>query len=155
MKKCRMCSEFKDESQFNRNKSKPDGLGDKCRECMKAYRKQHYAANRHRLRQEIYAAKRDRKVYVIQQLLLYLMVHPCVDCGEADQRVLEFDHQSDKKYNVSELMDGSHSWETIKEEIDKCLVRCANCHRKKTYNTVGGYRGGWDIEGLLELGILA
>ena len=57
----------------------------------------------------------------------------CVDCGESDARVLDFDHVHGKKVgNVSDMANGSYSIDAIKKEIRKCEVRCANCHRIKT-----------------------
>ena len=57
----------------------------------------------------------------------------CVDCGQSDARVLDFDHVSGEKVgNVSDMVNGSYSIEAIKEEIRKCEVRCSNCHRIKT-----------------------
>ena len=54
----------------------------------------------------------------------------CIDCGyAAHAAALQFDHTYDnKKANVSDLIRSDYSWKTIKEEIDKCVVRCANCH---------------------------
>jgi hypothetical protein len=69
------------------------------------------------------------------QLTKYLLEHPCIDCGETDLRVLDFDHRdpSIKSYNIGRLTNGSHcSWKKILTEISKCDVRCSNCHRKKT-----------------------
>jgi hypothetical protein len=61
----------------------------------------------------------------------YLKAHPCVDCGERNPVVLEFDHLSSKKNMISALVRwGSES--RLKAEIEKCEVRCANCHRIKT-----------------------
>jgi len=61
----------------------------------------------------------------------YLLSHPCVDCGNKDVRVLEFDHVRGIKYKqVTNLLQGS--WNKIFEEIEKCEVRCANCHKIKT-----------------------
>ena len=58
----------------------------------------------------------------------------CVDCGESDPIVLEFDHICGEKiHNIADMVNQSYSIETIKNEIRKCQVRCANCHRKKTY----------------------
>lgn len=74
---------------------------------------------------------RDRNKVLV---LRYLKENPCVDCGEKDTRVLDFDHVRGKKIkNVSDMVkSGNCSWNRIKNEIDKCQVRCANCHRKKT-----------------------
>lgn len=54
----------------------------------------------------------------------------CKDCGyAAHAQALQFDHiGNDKKMNVSDMIRSDYSWETIKVEIDKCEVRCANCH---------------------------
>ena len=58
----------------------------------------------------------------------------CIDCGYAEHAVaLQFDHvNDDKKMNVSDMIRSDYSWVTIKEEIDKCEVRCSNCHAVKT-----------------------
>ena len=47
---------------------------------------------------------------------------------------MEFDHRdrATKLKEVSTLVRHAHSWGLVLREIDKCDVRCANCHRKKT-----------------------
>ena len=64
----------------------------------------------------------------------YLSKHPCVDCGEGDVVVLDFDHvKGEKVSDVSRLANvGARLWKLI-NEIDKCEVRCANCHRRVTH----------------------
>jgi len=65
----------------------------------------------------------------------HLSKHPCVDCGEPDIIVLDFDHvRGVKKKSVSTLARNCASLRTLQEEIDKCDIRCANCHRRKNYN---------------------
>lgn len=60
----------------------------------------------------------------------YLSLHPCVDCGISDIRVLDFDHiRGEKKFDVSYMVTKAYRLELIKQEISKCEVRCANCHR--------------------------
>ena len=66
-------------------------------------------------------------------LMDYLVAHPCVDCGETDPVVLEFDHVRGKKISaVTKMMYNKASLEKLKAEIAKCDVRSANCHRRKT-----------------------
>lgn len=92
--------------------------------------------------------KRNKKIYKNRAYLFrklsvkrnkgfvseYLKSHPCVDCGNPNIIVLDFDHIRGKERNVSDMVRGSMSIENIKKEIEKCEVRCANCHRIATYN---------------------
>ena len=57
----------------------------------------------------------------------------CMDCGENNHIVLDFDHLKDKKYNVSRMIHDGFSWAAIKKEIAKCEVVCAKCHRIRTH----------------------
>ena len=74
-------------------------------------------------------AKEAGKAYVAA----YFSNHPCIDCGECDPVVLDFDHvRGEKIKDVSYLVNsGCRLWR-IKAEIEKCDVRCANCHRRVT-----------------------
>lgn len=69
-----------------------------------------------------------------------LLAHPCVDCGETDPVVLEFDHRSDKSDNIGSMLRHGTSTETMEREIAKCDVRCANCHRRKTAKQFGWWK---------------
>jgi len=53
----------------------------------------------------------------------------CVDCGEKNPIVLDFDHLRDKKYNISRMIHDGFFWKAILKEISKCEVVCGNCHR--------------------------
>lgn len=64
-------------------------------------------------------------------LYQYLLKNPCVDCGESDPVVLEFDHRGDKRLMISSAVN-NYGASRLKEEIDKCEVRCSNCHKRKT-----------------------
>ena len=64
----------------------------------------------------------------------YLDTHHCVDCGNSDKRVLDFDHVRGKKeFGISKARVCGFDLERIKEEIKKCEVRCSNCHRIVTF----------------------
>lgn len=73
-------------------------------------------------------------------LAQHLLENSCVDCGESDVRCLDFDHRdgADKLNDIARLMSNAFSWTRILAEIDKCDVRCANCHRRVTVE-----RGSW------------
>lgn len=64
----------------------------------------------------------------------YLAAHPCVDCGESDTRILEFDHidPSQKEFTISRGIADGRGLKSIKAEVAKCEVRCCNCHRLRT-----------------------
>ncbi len=54
----------------------------------------------------------------------------CVDCGEDNPVVLDFDHVvGEKVMNISDMARTCYSRDTLMDEIDKCEVRCSNCHR--------------------------
>jgi hypothetical protein len=101
--------------------------------------RRHYEKNRDRViakAKEYSKLTRDRIRTFISD---YLKTNPCVDCGEANTIVLEFDHiGDDKHFNLSDAARKGVSMKKLKDEIAKCEVRCANCHRKKTYE-----RSGW------------
>ncbi len=55
----------------------------------------------------------------------------CFDCQENDRRCLECHHLRDKLFQISYLMTSGHSLEFMKQEINKCVIVCTNCHRKR------------------------
>ncbi len=103
-----------------------------CRDCFAEANARNYQANRERERARIYKYIAARRAEVGQKIIDYLREHPCVDCGERDIIVLEFDHIGDKLADVSAYAGGGRTWARVKAEIEKCEVRCANCHRRKT-----------------------
>lgn len=73
----------------------------------------------------------------------YLSKNPCVDCGFSDIRALEFDHvRGGKIRDVTRMVANASSLDRIRSEILKCEVRCANCHRIKTHETVWAEQKG-------------
>lgn len=65
----------------------------------------------------------------------YKMERGCVDCGYKNHpAALELDHVRGKKVRHVSLMS---SLPLVKEELKKCVVRCSNCHRIKTWEEKG------------------
>lgn len=103
------------------------------KEQQRAYVRQHYLDNKEAYKKRAILYKAKTTALNNQYILHYLLEHPCLDCGEADPVVLEFDHRDEKLFNISDAPNKGYSLNTIKQEIAKCDVRCANCHRRKTY----------------------
>lgn len=79
---------------------------------------------------------RRRHKAILDYLRTYKANHPCVDCGEPDPIVLDFDHVNGKKESgLARVATLGWGWEKIKKEIAKCVIRCANCHRRRTART--------------------
>jgi hypothetical protein len=83
----------------------------------------------------------QKRVRAQQFVLAYLVEHPCVDCENSDIRVLDFDHvRGEKRKGVSKMINQGFPTNTIAAEIEKCEVRCANCHRIVTAERGGFWR---------------
>jgi len=103
----------------------------------RAASRRHYEKNRDRV---IASAKKYSKLTrdrIRAFITTHLKANPCVDCGETDAIVLEFDHLKDKDFNISDAARKGVSIKKLKDEIAKCEVRCSNCHRRKTYERSG------------------
>lgn len=60
---------------------------------------------------------------------------PCLDCGgRFPSEAMDFDHRdgSTKKFEISSVMARTRSQTEVREEIAKCDLICANCHRIRT-----------------------
>jgi hypothetical protein len=147
MKRCSRCKEEKDESQFQRNRSAQDGLQDQCKACRKVTDRQTYAKRTPEQIERFREWNRQTIERNVRLVYEYLLQHPCVDCGESDPVVLEFDHvNGEKRDNVASYIRSGRSWQRVLTEIEKCEIRCANCHRRATAKRRGYKRYTWGLE---------
>lgn len=117
LKECRYCHKQYPLSDFGVAATYPNKVyrRQKCRYC---YRKtKRLLIARHR--QWIESYKQERR---------------CVKCGVADFLVLDFHHSGTdgKDFNISDFRYRA-GFKKLKEEIQKCLLLCANCHRNVHY----------------------
>lgn len=56
----------------------------------------------------------------------------CIDCGSRDLVVLEFDHLGPKHDSVMVMAWSGYGLDRLRREMDECVVRCCNCHRRRT-----------------------
>jgi hypothetical protein len=137
--RCSRCGEFKPVSTFAWRRRDQGQRDTYCRACRAAYKREHYLVNRERY---IAAATRRKAALITERmtfLVEFLRRSPCVDCGETDPLVLEFDHLGAKQFNIAAGLP-TRNWQDVLREIDKCEVVCANCHRRRTARRGGFVR---------------
>lgn len=139
MKVCSTCRRSLPLSSFNVRTASPDRRQAVCRECNAARSRRYYAENLEKHRAAVAAQVAKTRAINVERIGAYLLEHPCVDCGEGDLRVLDFDHRdgSQKSAEVMKLAKAAYSWRRVMDEIAKCDVRCRNCHAKVTYERMG------------------
>ena len=130
MKICTNCKTKKPLEDFQKRSSAKDGHTNLCKLCKRNYDNSYYKNNPKRS-EYIRNNQKMRELETNKYIIEYLLKNPCVDCGENDIVVLEFDHVRGEKRGVISVIKRS-SLKSVKKEIEKCEVRCANCHRRKT-----------------------
>jgi hypothetical protein len=137
-KRCPTCGVEKAASEFGGDRARADRLQSQCRLCKRATQVRWYEKNKARHVANVVRRRRAAEAEIIKEIISYLGSHPCVDCGETDPVVLEFDHvRGSKRNSVANLIKRGCGRETIFDEIRKCDVRCCKCHRLKTAKQFG------------------
>ncbi|NQY74486.1 MAG: hypothetical protein HRT90_06955 [Candidatus Margulisbacteria bacterium] len=116
-KKCSDCKEEKLLSEFYTQSDRKNGASS-CKQCFNKYCTQRWI---------------DRKMQAIEYKGC-----KCQDCPashpEEPYVIFDFHHLDPKEKDVSWNKLRLRSWEKIKEELDKCILLCSNCHRKRHHN---------------------
>ena len=130
-KQCTKCKTTKSVDEFPR---RGKSYSSWCKECKRAHDRYAYQNNigqGDNRRQRLYENRAAKKQEHRQIIWEYLLLHPCVDCGESDPIVLEFDHVRGIKVTEVSAMIGSNT-DKLLLEIAKCDIRCCNCHKRRT-----------------------
>ena len=95
----------------------------------KKYKKEWYQRNKKRIYYKKKKLLRKLQAYVNKKKSV-----PCADCSlQYPYYVMDFDHvRGEKKFSLAAYR--NYGRQTIKEEINKSDVVCANCHRERTHN---------------------
>lgn len=129
-KKCARCKRVKDQTEFSFRNKKKGIRHSYCKECYRNICKLHYQKNKPK-----YANRWARRREKINQIIIAAKNKPCADCGEQyPYYVMDFDHRNgdDKDFNIGSKK-YNVSMARLAEEIEKCDVICANCHRVRTF----------------------
>ena len=134
MKTCSKCKKEKSDEEFNFKNKRLKLRQCQCKECTRLLIKNHYNKNKQYYLKKAKRRNQEIKIDIVNYIQGYLSKRSCIDCGESDIAVLEFDHRnrSNKFKAVSTLIRHGYPMNIIRREITKCDVRCANCHRRKT-----------------------
>ena len=137
-KVCVTCHKDQPLTMFNKRAAAKDGLQSRCRDCSRAW----YLANRTAHLASVRRRNARHRLTVKAWIREYLSANPCVDCDEHDLRCLQFDDvdPSTKAYEISALLRHSYPLKRILLELEKCEVRCANCHSRRTAEMGGSWR---------------
>lgn len=127
MKLCSSCDKLKPTTEFYKQARMSDGLQPQCKTCANAsYTKSRQKKSEHyRLTAKSKRDERRAKYDAWKQQ------QKCCVCNENDVDCLDLHHidPAAKDIAVGQVI-RVWSWERLQREIQKCVVLCANCHRK-------------------------
>ena len=101
----------------------------------KKYEKKYYQKNKDKIKRYHNVHSKKKYKELKEWYDDYKKNLKCKICGENDYRCLDFHHIDPKlkRYEVVVAVKRRYSKKNIIEEIKKCRVLCANCHRKIHY----------------------
>lgn len=146
MKVCTVCKLEKTNNDFYFRDKATNKLHSQCKLCYSEKRRKlwkiYYYKHGSKYRENANLRNKKLKDKLRHQMMQYLSDKSCVICGVSDPRILEFDHINPKmkSFSISRAITNVLSWETILNEIEKCQVLCANCHKIKTAEENDWYR---------------
>lgn len=122
---CNKCKKDKDEAEFPFKNKETGKRSTICKECQREYKLRYYYSNK----QSHYDRNKRTEAKIREFYENYKATHPCIVCGESAPECIDFHHLRDKVDVLAHMVKGG-SLRKLKEELDKCVPLCANCHRK-------------------------
>ena len=121
---------------------------EKWKEYQRTYHRSWHQRNREKRLARIY----ERKAAIYEYVQNMKSQLSCVNCGERHPATLQFHHlnSEDKVFNISTAARRGTSLNRIKQEMQKCIVLCANCHFIRHYNMQNKNQVSPGIAGELE-----
>jgi hypothetical protein len=133
-KRCSKCGEEKSADAFSTHARTADLLQPYCKGCMSKINRARYVAKRFaRLTDE--EKKQMRRQHVNMTVLgEFLRRHPC-ECSESHPSVLLLVLKTTgREFPILDKLK-KITTESLEATLDRCVVRCANCHRRATSET--------------------
>lgn len=131
MKTCTTCKEVKPVTEFHKDARSASGYCHECKICRnrrtREHHRRHYIENKEAWKASVQRCKSSRR----DRFNEWKATLVCSQCGENSTCCLDFHHldPSLKEIGIARALD-HWAWSRLMAEVDKCVVLCANCHRK-------------------------
>ena len=129
MKLCSKCGETKPFADFYKSNTKPTGYQSQCKVCGSTTSREHYNKSSPDWKKDKVAKTAEMRKINRAYLSEVKKLNPCT-CGESTGVCLDFHHVSGTKEFAVSRGANNVSITKLREELIKCVVLCANCHRK-------------------------
>ncbi len=144
-KLCPMCKVSKPITEYSVSGNRVAGY---CKPCAAVKQRAYYAANKEKCIAQAMARRngkdRAREIEVTRQRMrdrkkeaVAYKGGKCEDCGGVFlECAYDFHHldPTKKDFNVGAKLGKGMTIDTVKVELDKCVLLCANCHRIRHYD---------------------
>lgn len=133
-KRCLKCKLSLPTENFGKNRQSKDGLDYYCRPCAsQKQREQHLVRMQSPEYREKHNGRSRERAREKKRKAVEMFGGACFDCNETyPPYVLDFHHEGDKDGNPSHFI-GRRTLASALTELDKCVLLCANCHRRRHY----------------------
>lgn len=130
LKLCTLCNfhkEISPQPAFSRSKSSQDKFRSWCKDCEKIKASEFYHANSEPYKKRARIYQKQLRIELYERMFRIKQKYGCGYCKENEVACLDFHHYFDKDRNLGNATDSLTRFE---KELVKCVVVCANCHRK-------------------------
>lgn len=126
MKTCSRCKQDKPLDHFHKSSRMKDGVQSSCKSCMaESYTRSRKAKQDHY--QDVAKQRRHKNVDLMRE---WKESKGCHVCKEDFGPCLELHHLDPSEKEGDPAAIASMSFSAFLQEAEKCVVLCANCHRK-------------------------
>lgn len=140
MKRCSKCFQEMQLSEFSRDKKTRDGFQYVCKRCQSLLFKINYKNRKdkgvEKIRSKANAIRQREKRRIFRNEIISLLGGECKKCGyKKSSCSLDFHHVNpDEKSSGVSILIWFLKMHEAKEEADKTVLLCANCHRELENN---------------------
>lgn len=125
---CTKCNLEKDFDDFAWKSEHKNLKASECKTCHKETRHNYYIKNAKTEKERIYKRKKE----LAKWLQEFKKTLKCEICSENEPCCLEFHHTDPNMKEINIALCATYGWsvQRTKNEIEKCIVICSNCHKK-------------------------